>query len=55
MAKEARVRIKIYRLLEKAGWRFFDDEQALVNANRELTVRFEKKIQATLARVWGGE
>lgn len=30
-------------------------EQALVAANRELIARFEKKIQATLARVWGGE
>ncbi len=28
-------------------------EQALVAANRELVERFEKKIQATLARVWG--
>jgi len=28
-------------------------EQALVNANSELIARFEKKIQATLARVWG--
>ena len=28
-------------------------EQALVAANRELIARFEKKIQATLARVWG--
>lgn len=28
-------------------------EQALVNANRELIARFEKKIQATFARVWG--
>ncbi|MGD9983876.1 MAG: restriction endonuclease subunit S, partial [Porticoccaceae bacterium] len=28
-------------------------EQALVNANRELIARFEQKIQATLARVWG--
>ena len=28
-------------------------EQALVNANRELIARFEKKIQTTLARVWG--
>jgi len=28
-------------------------EQALVNANRELITRMEKKIQATLARVWG--
>nr|MDA8124326.1 N-6 DNA methylase [Deltaproteobacteria bacterium] len=28
-------------------------EQELVAANRELITRFEKKIQATLARVWG--
>lgn len=28
-------------------------EQALVNGNRELIARFEKKIQTTLARVWG--
>jgi len=28
-------------------------EQALVNSSRELIIRFEKKIQATLARVWG--
>ena len=27
-------------------------EKALVAANRELIIRFEKKIQATLARVW---
>lgn len=30
-------------------------EQALVNANRELIERFEKKIQKTIARVWGEE
>ena len=30
-------------------------EQALVAANRELITRFEQKIQATLARIWGGE
>jgi type I restriction enzyme M protein len=28
-------------------------EQALVAANRELISRFEKKIQASLARIWG--
>jgi type I restriction enzyme M protein len=28
-------------------------EQVLVNANLELVTRFEKKIQATLARIWG--
>jgi type I restriction enzyme M protein len=30
-------------------------ERTLVAANRELIARFEKKIQATLARVWGEE
>ena len=30
-------------------------EQALVSANRELITRFEKKIQATLARIWSEE
>ena len=30
-------------------------EQTLVSANRELIARFEKKIQTTLARVWGEE
>jgi type I restriction enzyme M protein len=28
-------------------------EQALVAANRELITRFERKIQGTLARIWG--
>ena len=32
-----------------------ESEQALVAASRELIARFEKKIQATLARVWGEE
>ena len=30
-------------------------EQALVTANRELIKRMEKKIQTTLARIWGEE
>ena len=30
-------------------------EQTLFAANRELIARFEKKIQATLARVWGAD
>jgi hypothetical protein len=28
-------------------------EQALIAMNRELIDRFEQKIQATIARVWG--
>ena len=30
-------------------------EQALVAATRELIIRVEQKIQATLARIWGEE
>ena len=30
-------------------------EQALVAAYRELITRFDRKIQATLARIWGEE
>ena len=33
----------------------FETGQALVAANRELITRFEQKIQATLARIWGEE
>ncbi|QDC36028.1 N-6 DNA methylase [Sphingobium fuliginis] len=29
-------------------------EQALVNANRDLIIRFEKKVAQAIARVWGG-
>lgn len=32
-----------------------EGERALVAANRELIERFEQKVQATLARVWGEE
>ena len=28
-------------------------EQVMVSANRQLIIRFEQKIQATLARIWG--
>ena len=30
-------------------------DEALVATNQELVTRFEKKIQATLARIWGEE
>ena len=30
-----------------------ESEQALVTGNKDLIARFEKKIQAVLARVWG--
>ncbi len=32
-----------------------DAEQTLVDGNRELIFRCDKKIQATLARVWGDD
>ena len=30
-----------------------EEEQAMVGANRNLIARFERKIQSTLARLWG--
>jgi type I restriction enzyme M protein len=32
-----------------------ESEKAMIAANRELITRFEKKIQATLARIWGDD
>jgi type I restriction enzyme M protein len=32
-----------------------EGEQALIAANRELIVQFERKIQSTLASIWGEE
>ena len=51
--KEATARIKINKLLEASGWRFFPEGSA--PAHRELITRFEKKIHATFARMWEKE
>ena len=39
--------------MQKAIVAEIEAEQALVNANRELIERFEKKIQTVLNRIWG--
>ncbi|CAD5948716.1 N-6 DNA methylase [Planktothrix agardhii] len=41
--------------IQKAIVAEIEAEQTLVNANRELITRFEKKIQTTLNRIWGEE
>lgn len=41
--KEAKARIKINRLLEAAGWRFFDDENGPANIQVEANVKITKK------------
>ena len=41
--------------IQKAIVAEIEAEQTLVNANRELIARFEKKIQTTLNRIWGEE
>ena len=41
--KEAKARIKINKLLEVAGWRFFDDENGLANIQVEANVKITKK------------
>ena len=38
-SKEVRARIKINKLLEKAGWRFFDDENGKANIHLEQNVK----------------
>lgn len=39
--KEAKARIKINKLLENAGWRFFDDENGKANISLEPNVTLE--------------
>lgn len=41
--KEAKARIKINRLLEDAGWRFFDDEHGSANIQLEANIKITKK------------
>ncbi len=43
MAKEARARILINNLLQKAGWRFFDSEEGSANVSLEANVKVKKK------------
>jgi hypothetical protein len=44
-AKEATARIKINKLLDGAGWRFF--------ADGDWSSRTKKNFQSNLDRVWG--
>ncbi len=41
-AKEAKARVKINKLLEEAGWRFFDNEHGFANIQVELNVKMTK-------------
>lgn len=42
-AKEAKARIKINKLLEESGWRFFDNEEGPANIQLEANVKITKK------------
>jgi len=42
-SKEAKARIKINKLLEEAGWRFFSDEKGPANIQLEPNVKITKK------------
>ncbi len=48
---EAHARIKINKLLEEAGWRFFDDEQGKAN------ILLENHVKITQIKVdaWGND
>jgi type I restriction enzyme R subunit len=43
MSKEAKARIKINKLLEDAGWRFFDNEEGPANIQLELHTKITQK------------
>ena len=43
-AKEARARIKINKMLEAAGWRFFDNDKGPANIQLEANVKITKKL-----------
>ena len=46
-AKEAKARIKINKLLEESGWRFFDDAAGKANVVLEPNVKLTKaKVDA---------
>lgn len=40
--KEAKARIKINKLLEEAGWRFFDNQQGKATIKLESSIKFEE-------------
>jgi len=43
LATEAKARIKINRYLEKAGWRFFDNEKGPANIALEAGTKIAKR------------
>lgn len=51
MAKEATARIKINKLLEEAGWRFFDTDEGRANISLENNVKINQKTWSE----FGGE
>jgi type I restriction enzyme, R subunit len=42
-SKEAQARIKINKLLEAAGWRFFDDDNGSANIELEPKIKITQK------------
>ena len=43
MSKEAKARIKINKLLEEAGWRFFDNQEGKANISLEVNTKLTEK------------
>jgi type I restriction enzyme R subunit len=43
MAKEAKARIKINKLLEEAGWRFFDTPEGKANISLEVNTKLTEQ------------
>jgi type I restriction enzyme R subunit len=52
--KEARARIKINKLLEEAGWRFFDSPEGRANILLESTIKITPVVLDGLGENFGG-
>ena len=55
MNKEAKARIKINKLPEESGRKFFDEaERAIVHVNHELIRLYEEKVKKVIEKMWEG-
>jgi len=48
MSKEAKARIKINKLLEESGWRFFDNAEGKANIVLENHIKIDRPSQDNL-------
>ncbi len=51
MPKEAKARIRINKLLEEAGWRFFDTDEGRANIDLETNLKITEQKLMILGKI----